>query len=307
MQVTWLMPPPITAARISAAVPRLIGGGPLHGKVHSVYRSVVNVTTADGLLAIADPALGGLPNGISVDLGADFRAIGLRLGMPVVVSRTTAAVPDVQLQIDIGSAARWSPTIGSRPEGDGRPIARWRARSGAVWTMAGVRGAANGFGPLLRREASRSRGLDVAGRASASIADLCRSLRHHDRVGSVRAARGLVGLGEGLTPSGDDFLAGFVAALWTLGSPDAGLLADAIVDRDERTTMVSGTLLQHAAKGEFAERIHELMGALLDIDDVGIAESIERAVAWGASSGTDCLLGALVGLDLVTETSAGVA
>ncbi len=172
---------------------------------------------------------------------------------------------------------------------------------------AGPRGAANGLGPLLRREAPRTRGLDVTAPANASIADLCHSLRRHDRAGSVRAAHGLVGLGEGLTPSGDDFLAGFEAALRTLGSPDAGFLQDAIVDRDERTTMVSGTLLRHAANGEFAERIHELMAALLDVDDGAISGSIDRAVAWGASSGTDCLVGVLVGLDHVAGTSMGRA
>ncbi len=298
--------PVAVATRISDVVPARIGDGSVVGKVYSAYRAVVNVTIGDEMLAIADPALGGLPNGISVDLG-DVRTVGFRPGLPVTFTRTTVEVPDIDLRIDLRSADRWSPTIGPRPEGELRSIARWRARSGAVWTSAGPRGAANGFGPLLRREAPRTRGLDVTGPASASIADLCRALRRHDRAGSVCAARGLVGLGEGLTPSGDDFLAGFEAALRTLASPDAGFLQDAIIDRAERTTTVSGTLLVHAANGEFAERIHDLMAALLDVDDRAISGSIDRAVAWGASSGTDCLFGVLVGLDLVAGPPAGQA
>ena len=264
------------------------------------------MTVDDGLLAIAAPALGGLPNGINVDLG-DCRTIGLRPGLPVSLTRSMLEIPDVQLRIDLSAANRWSPAIRPRPEGDVRSIARWRSRSGAVWTSAGPRGTTSGFGPLLRRATPRAGGLDIAGRASLSVADLCRSLRHHDRAGSVCAARGLVGLGEGLTPSGDDFLAGFEAALRTLASPDAGFLQDAIIDRAERTTTVSGTLLAHAAKGEFAERVHELIGALFDGDDASIAGSIDRAVAWGASSGTDCLFGVLVGLDHVAGTPPGRA
>ena len=58
------------------------------------------------------------------------------------------------------------------------------------------------------------------------------------------------------------------------------------------------TLLRHAAAGEFAERLHTLLAALLGPDDGTISTAIDRATAWGATSGTDSLVGVLIGLDV---------
>ena len=110
------------------------------------------------------------------------------------------------------------------------------------------------------------------------------------------AAR-LIGLGPGLTPSGDDVLVGIEAALHALDRPTAGFLARALGDVEDRTTAVAATLLLHAAAGEFAERLQVLLRALLGPDDGTIAAAVDRAAAWGATSGTDCLLGVLIGLD----------
>ena len=119
-----------------------------------------------------------------------------------------------------------------------------------------------------------------------------------DSTAAANAATGLIGLGPGLTPSGDDVLVGVEAALHALGSPSAGFLALAVGDVEVRTTALAATLLRHAAAGEFAERLHTLLAALLGSDDEQIAAAVDRAVAWGATSGTDCLVGVLVGLDV---------
>jgi hypothetical protein len=74
-----------------------------------------------------------------------------------------------------------------------------------------------------------------------------------------------------------------------------------------RTTAVAATLLRHAGAGEFAERLHALLAALLGSDDEAIPAAIDRAVAWGATSGTDCLLGVLVGLDVAAGVRRALA
>jgi hypothetical protein len=125
-----------------------------------------------------------------------------------------------------------------------------------------------------------------------------------------RVARRLVGLGPGLTPSGDDALIGLAAALHALRHSARGFLHEAIGDAHVRTTAVAATLLRHAAAGEFSERVQRLLAALLGDDDAAVAPAIERAMAWGATSGTDCLVGVLFGLDVATapvEHPAGLA
>jgi hypothetical protein len=290
------------ASNVSDAVPRRIAHAGVDVlRVQSVYRSVVNITTADGLLTVASPEGGGLPNGILADLGPDWREIGLRSGMVVFASGATIRVPDAGLEIRFDAAARWSPRLRSSAEAADTAAVRWRRRAGATRAMAQARASAAGFGALLREDVSHDP-VGILGVARPILAELVVALESGDRTRAAEVAARLVGLGSGLTPSGDDVLVGIEAALHALARPSAGFLALAMGDVEGRTTALAATLLHHAGAGEFAERLHALLAALIGSEDEGIPAAIDRAVAWGATSGTDCLLGVLIGLDV----SAGV-
>lgn len=271
-------------------------------RIHSVYRSVVNVAINDGLVAIATPSTGGLPNGILVDLGWDYRTLGLRPGMPVVFSDGRLEVPAIGLHVDMARATPWSPRLRAPNGGFDLAADRWRRRSSHAWTLAGDRSASGGLGALLGADSAVVDDFGVVARARAVLVDLRAALLTGDRAAAIRAVRGLIGLGPGLTPSGDDLVAGLEAALHALDAPAAGFIGDALDDVDDRTTAVAATLLRHAADGEFAERIHVLLAALLADDDAALLAAVDRACAWGATSGTDSLLGILVGLDIASTT-----
>ena len=90
----------------------------------------------------------------------------------------------------------------------------------------------------------------------------------------------LAGRGGGLTPSGDDVLCGYVAGLvlWHSRAGDAASIATAAA---ARTTLLSATLLGHAARGELPEPAHALL-------ERGDPEPLRR---FGHSSGRAILLG----------------
>ncbi len=290
------------ATGLSDAVARRIAAGvPPAARIHSVYRSVVNVSIPDGLLCLAAPWLGGLPNGILVDLGPDFRALGLRRGMGVVATDMSVGVPAIGLEIDLMAAARWSARLACPDGGLSRAADRWRGRRGVAWAEARARAVPGGLGALLGAGSPSADDPGVVRRAGASVDALRASLLAGNRPAAHRAARGLIGLGPGLTPSGDDVLVGVEAALRALDGPLAGFVGGAIHDVDDRTTVIAATLLRHAAAGEFAERIQALLAALLGHADEAVPAAIQRAIAWGATSGTDCLLGVLLGLDVASE------
>jgi len=285
------------ASMISDAVPRritLAGVEPL--LVQSIYRSVINITTADGLLTVTGEG-GGLPNGIVADLGPDWRVIGLRPGMVAVAGDATLRVPDAGLEIEFAGASRWSPRLAASAELADAAAARWKRRTAATRAVARARASAGGFGPLLREDVpvGPDSCMDVARPALAALID---ALEMGDRRRAAETATRLIGLGQGLTPSGDDVLVGIEAALHALAQPTAGFVALATGGVEARTTALAATLLRHAAAGEFAQRLHVLLATLLGSDDEAIPAAIDRAVAWGATSGTDCLLGVLVGLDV---------
>jgi hypothetical protein len=116
--------------------------------------------------------------------------------------------------------------------------------------------------------------------------------------------RGLIGLGPGLTPSGDDFLAGFISAgaIWRerLGEPvklTRELAAMVRKVAPGRTTLVSVAMLEDAANGEVSEPAQHFLISLLqrrEIKEVRYwAMEISRT---GASSGEDLLNGLACGI-----------
>ena len=295
------------ASTVSDAVPRRIAHAGVDAiRLQSIYRSVVNISTADGLLTVASPEGGGLPNGILADLGPDWREIGWHSGMAVVASAGTLRVPDAGLEIQIDAAARWSPRLRSSADAADTAAARWRRRAGATRAIAQGRASAAGFGALLREDLSDDP-VGILGVAHPILSELVVALETGDRTRAAEVAARLVGLGPGLTPSGDDVLVGIEAALHALARPSAGFLALAMGGVEERTTALAATLLRHAGAGEFAERLHTLLAALLGSDDEAIPATIDRALAWGATSGTDCLLGVLIGLDVSAGVRGAVA
>ncbi len=117
--------------------------------------------------------------------------------------------------------------------------------------------------------------------------------------GDVAAAvAGLVGLGPGLTPAGDDVLAGALVALVAGGDDDrAAALRAGVRPCRERTTTLSAALLGHAAAGR---AVPQLARHLRAPDD---AVALAALLAVGGSSGAALALGARIGLSCLARSS----
>lgn len=122
----------------------------------------------------------------------------------------------------------------------------------------------------------------------------------------LSVARKLVGLGHGLTPSGDDFIVGFLSVLEYFRSSgelegDLGALRSCVLELIDRTTVVSGAFLKCAAAGEYAESLIAYYQAL-GSDSVKLSKSLYRIAQHGSSSGVDTLNGMLFGMKWVYGT-----
>lgn len=96
----------------------------------------------------------------------------------------------------------------------------------------------------------------------------------------------LIGLGAGLTPSGDDYFGGMLVALRLTrrGVQADGLWRWLQPRLKERTSAISAAHLAAAAAGEAHEALHEVLNGSLDLD---------RLDAVGHGSGWDALAGAV--------------
>ena len=106
-------------------------------------------------------------------------------------------------------------------------------------------------------------------------------------------AAGLAGLGGGLTPAGDDFLAGALLGIW-LAHPAPEPLCRAMVKvAAPRTTTLSAAFLRAAARGECSAAWHELLAALREGRQGEISRALHEILSYGATSGADTLAGFL--------------
>jgi len=121
---------------------------------------------------------------------------------------------------------------------------------------------------------------------------------------SLQDARDWIGLGEGLTPAGDDFVGGMLFAQWHLRAAYPGAfdwnqaaVDDLIAWARVRTNSISYAILRDHARGQSVEPLHRLVAALLYGNQVdAITPHVQRLLAIGSTSGEDLLAGALTGM-----------
>jgi hypothetical protein len=142
-------------------------------------------------------------------------------------------------------------------------------------------------------------------RGSALLAEPYRNRAHRARerlaAGALdEAARLLVGLGPGLTPSGDDALAGIVFALRARGGPAAESLTMRASEAGETDTISRG-FLRWAARGQALEPAHDLLVSAAIGDADRASRAARRTAAVGETSGADFLLGLRWGMEAAPQ------
>jgi len=245
------------------------------------FARAVNVGIENRVVALVLPAVGNGPFHLVVDalpdsplpreLPVSWERAQLRLGS-WCVRLTEAAlpweprVPWEQLRLD-GTALRCL-----RASVESATCARGAWQEGAVFParLADARRLLNTL------EAAYARGADEA---------------------LVAAAAALAGWGPGLTPAGDDFLAGLLLALWAQRGEAARPVCTAIAAAAiPQTTRLSGAFLQAAAEGLADQRWHVLLHALTGASAAAIEAAAQAVLAFGATSGPAMLTGFLWGM-----------
>jgi hypothetical protein len=117
------------------------------------------------------------------------------------------------------------------------------------------------------------------------------------------AARTLAGVGPGLTPSGDDALAGVLltARLFWGETAEGYLLRCA---RLASTGELSRAYLSWAARGQSLEPVHRLLAAAIEGDEGEALTAVASLGRVGASSGSDLCLGLRSALNLLPSIRA---
>lgn len=271
-----MLAPPVMPAAVSVALATIVEGAPQRGTVLGASGPAVWVDIGGTVLVATAPGAVRLPNGVaaaSSEAAAAFASIAP--DDPATAGGGALLFETVRLR-----AARWFDPRPALPRCSAGYVA------GRLALLAG----------------------EVEPRADHGLAA---AIARHDDGAAFEAASRSIGSGDGLTPAGDDLVAGTVAAaLLVARSSGAGGIA-AAVGRLEgplmdhaagATTSFSAALLRHAFRGEVAEPAAALLAALCGRGDPVAAARVLQAV--GHSSGPALAAGVVAGAGAVVERSA---
>lgn len=114
-----------------------------------------------------------------------------------------------------------------------------------------------------------------------------------------------IGRGEGLTPSGDDMLAGMLAvdAVTGMFTDTFRLHLSELVENEALTTDISREYLKYALKRDFSSVVTGVLNALLQKDTDNLNERTKELLRVGHSSGLDTAFGILIGMLIIRRNS----
>jgi hypothetical protein len=296
------------AATLGSDVPH----GEFPVRVHSVFRAALNLSPPDGdLLTLLSAEVDDLPRGVRLVSAEDFSSLGLAAGDSGVF-----AVDEIVLErpidcgrfrVDCAAARRLAAQPAPPLRGDGE---RWRAGVALLEALQERAAIDLRIAPLLA--GARPSGA-MGERLTQAALDLGRGVRAW-RLDAMRgAASRLVGLGQGLTPAGDDFLCGFFAAghcRRAAGLARSRLLtsfAEAVRGLLGQTTDISASFLRDALAGRISRPLAALAEACSGAPGSDLRGAILRLAAIGHSSGLDAATGFFYGATIWRDALRHVA
>jgi len=256
-----------------------------HGTVIATFGRSCYIDLNGRIIAIVGAELLNGPLNLVASLPSDATLLHLPVGADVAVRRGALEIAG-RLEIDTASAQHWTPRVVSMAGADARPAELTRALA-FIQTVLDRDAPQESF---ARAEARPQRATDA-------MADLAHALRTGDVALAGRAAGNLAGLGPGLTPSGDDVLAGALLAVAVSGPASAPAFRTRIIASIRgRTTRISEAYLDAAADGDAGETWHRLLDLLRNDEGGRLRDAVHQILAFGETSGGDMLAGFVLGM-----------
>lgn len=272
------------------------------GRVHSCYARIINVQTPAGRLLTLQGE-GRLQAPLALALATDIEALAVHLpvGALVVQDIPAATGYPAALRLYCTAAPVWDGSLQTSPHVTD-PVLEHIATTLTAWLCRYA--PTCGLAPLLLTLERDATGLSATCAAAHTVLMPLLSVRHTlSATTLLTLVKGLVGLGEGLTPSGDDCLVGLLAVLHMTGFLPA-LCSPAVHEQFCQcvrlgTSQLSGEFVRCALEGHFAEPVVRLIHALCT-PHTGVWQTHAAALAAvGHSSGVDAMVGIALGCRLL--------
>lgn len=271
--------------------------------VHSSYRGAINLITDGGLVSLLPVSAGRGPINVNVDPEI-FRSLSsLAARHQISIRQGTLEFAD-GLVLEYDTSRVYNPPL--RFDRSVTSMSQVERNLEVSRETSLVSGKFGGLGGLLFESwgcAVKARSIPADFRTViAVVRELLAAVRDCNMNGIRTSTRGLAGLGPGLTPSGDDLLAGFMLA-YILGSENRqgngnARLVNSLILRASarRTSTFSFEVLRQAAFGRANEKLRDLAEAIYTGEERDVKVKTLHVLSMGANSGTDLVVGVLLGV-----------
>lgn len=297
----------LRASSVGAEASRRLRDG-VTGHVHSVFDGALNIVYPRGIVSVVARPKGRGPLNVVLSGRSPPPLKGLaEPGSNVSLERDLLRIGD-RLHVGIGRARLY--TTPARFPRRTLNLGRIRKNISVAEDLIRTSGHLDGLGGLVfplasERLPERLAQSPFVPRALPEVFSLSRRLREGDMAGAVHTAKNLIGLGVGLTPSGDDLLSGVLVAL-VLGSKNGLNTPDGIQKFASevangalgRTTLLSQNYLEQASAGCANEVVQDFVEDLYTGSPDQLRRSLAHLIDFGATSGTDIALGATLGVSI---------
>ena len=187
----------------------------------------------------------------------------------------------------------------------------WRGREGVTEPAV--------YDELADRKTFLEEALSARGECQSAlergIESLSKAISSTDGPGIKDGLDSLIGLGEGLTPAGDDILLGILCLFRSIPretrSDRLSFFLESFTERIggylDSTTFAGYSFLRYGSEGRFCEPLSDLCNTILSNGNGGPngGRELEKSMAGlldvGATSGLNMLMGVVLGVDLYME------
>ncbi|MBR0163630.1 MAG: DUF2877 domain-containing protein [Lachnospiraceae bacterium] len=273
----------IEAASVCDRLLRDVGQDTCSLQVHSMFDTAVNFTSAFGIVTVLSPGRSLQPYAMVLCQDFDFHFFEYRVSG---INDAGVHANGIQV-IDFSCASRPDLSI------EGRKLPAYDPAEAALGHIRSfLKGhCEEGLSRLVFHRLDNA----VTGFLYPRIEAFRKAAAGSDDEAFIRAAYEISGCGEGLTPSSDDFLSGYLLCAGFIRGREVTKAAAYMAA--ERTNDISAALLKRSGEGLYSEDILALLTALGSADnEEEINRAISRVAEFGSSSGCDFLTGLYFGI-----------
>ncbi|WHY67637.1 DUF2877 domain-containing protein [Neobacillus sp. SuZ13] len=270
-----------------------INNSGLTGFVHSTFKRTINIHCHENgeLFTIASTQIDNGPNTLVIH-SPSLEEFNIDVNDAVYVKNNVLHISN-KLAIFTNQADKWFSILPEYPantENINRNLKRMVEYIDIHGKAGGMKEKVVGQSPF---EAEMSKLLEERTKL------LLEGLLNNRMTSALHHAVSLIGLGPGLTPSGDDYLVGLFMIINLRNSPfylHQSFCEEVLQNAKNLTNEISYMALKKASIGQVRESVIHLIYSILYGEEEDLFLTLNKVLTIGSSSGTDLALGLVCGL-----------